>query len=142
MSALWALRSFSLVAPLWLAACAGFSADGGLSMVNDITRSTISRDAVALRTPEDAAAASARVRSLLGKPLTPASAIQIALLNNRDLQAAYNGLGLSEAAFVQASLPPNPTFSLSRIAGSGGFEIEGRVVANILNLATLPLRTE
>ena len=44
--------------------------------------------------------------------------MQIALLNNRGLQAAYNELGVAEADRVQASLPPNPTFSLSRIAGS------------------------
>ena len=43
---------------------------------------------------------------------------------------------------VQASLPPNPSFSLERIAGGGALEIERRIVANILSLATLPARAE
>ena len=49
----------------------------------------------------------------------PIARRRLRLLNNRELQAAYNALGLSEAAMVQASLPPNPTFSLERIAGGG-----------------------
>jgi len=134
-------RVLSLLATLVLTGCAGFSPDGGLSGVNAITGASM-QEAVALRTPEEVDAAQARMRELLRKPLSAASVVQIALLNNRDLQAAYNALGLSEAAFVQAGLPPNPTFSLSRIAGSGGFEIEGRIIASVLNLATLPARRE
>ena len=65
-----------------------------------------------------------RVKALLRQPLSADRAVQIALLNNRGLQAAYNALGLAEAAMVQASLPPNPTFSLERIAGGGALEIE------------------
>jgi outer membrane protein TolC len=131
-----------LLAMLLLGGCASFSPDGGLSGVNAVTAPAVGQEAVVLRSPEDAQAAALRVRALLAKPLSAESAVQIALLNNRDLQAAYNTLGLSEAAFVQASLPPNPTFSLSRIAGSGGFEIEGKIVASVLNLATLPARAE
>ena len=125
-----------------LAGCASFSPDGGMSGVSLASGVALPREAAALRTPEDAEAAHARVRTLLAKPLNASSAVQVALLNNRDLQAAYNTLGLSEAAFVQASLPPNPTFSLSRVAGGGGFEIETRIVVSILNLATLPARRE
>jgi outer membrane protein TolC len=58
------------------------------------------------------------------------------------LAAAGPALGLSEAAFVQASLPPNPTISLSRIAGGGAYELEGRIAGSVLALATLPARAE
>ena len=68
--------------------------------------------------------------------------MQIALLNNRGLQAAYNELGIAEAAMVQASLPPNPSFSFSRISGSLESELEATVAANILALATLPAQAE
>src|SRR5439155_14887390 len=54
----------------------------------------------------------------------------------------YNELGIAEAAMVQASLPTNPTFSLSRISTSIEIEIERRIVADILALATLPARAE
>ena len=55
--------------------------------------------------------------SLLAETLTAETATRIALVNNRDLQAAFNDLGLAEAASVGASIPPNPRFAIARIAG-------------------------
>ena len=135
-------RGAVLAGLLLVTGCASFSPDGGLTAVNDMTRPALPQDAVALRGPEDAANAEAQVKALLRKPLTADRAVQIALLGNRDLQAAFNALGLSEAAMVQASLPPNPTFSVERIAGAGAVELESRVVGSVLMLATLPARTE
>ena len=125
-----------------LAGCASFSPDGGLTTVNDIARPALPQDVVALRTPEEAMHAEAAVKALLRKPLTADRAVQVAVLSNRELQAAFNALGLSEAALVQASLPPNPTFSVERIAGAGAVEIESRIVGSLLTLATLPVRAE
>jgi outer membrane protein TolC len=125
-----------------LTGCAGFSPDGGMGAVQDIAGSELGKDVVALRTPDDAEAARGAVKRLLRRPLTADAAVQIALLNNRDLQAAYSELGISEAALVKASLPPNPTFSVSDIAGGGAFEFERVVVVSILALATLPARAE
>jgi outer membrane protein TolC len=127
---------------LLLAGCAGFSPDGGMGTVQDIAGFELNKDVVALRTPKDAEIARDTVKRLLRRPLTAEAAVQIALLNNRDLQAAYGALGLSEAALVKASLPPNPTFSISDIAGGGAFEFERAVVVSILALATLPARAE
>ncbi len=59
--------------------------------------------------PEDAEVTKA-IRGLLAKELTVDSAVQIALLNNRSLQAAYEGLGITQADVVQAGLLRNPTF--------------------------------
>ena len=70
------------------------------------------------------------------------SAVQVALLSNRGLQAAYNELALAETDLVADTLPPNPTFSISRISGSGAVEIELQIVGDILALATLPFRSE
>ena len=125
-----------------LSACASFSPDGGMGSVKGILGNPVSKDIVALRTPDDAVAARRIVSSLLTKPLSADNAVRIALLNNRDLQAAYNALGLSEAAMVQASLPPNPGFKFSRIAGGGEIEIERQIAVNILALATMPARAE
>ena len=127
---------------LSLAGCAGFSPDGGMAVVADIAGSELNKEVAALRTPEDAELVRDAVKHLLRRPLTAEAAVQIALLNNRDLQAAYNSLGLSEATLVKASLPPNPTFSISDIAGGGAFEFERTVVVSILALATLPARAE
>jgi outer membrane protein TolC len=132
----------ALVFAAALSACTGFSPDGGMSVVAGIAAQDLKKDIAAIRTLEDAASAQARVEYLLKRPLTVDNAVQIALLNNRGLQSAYNELGIAEAAMVQASLPPNPSFSVSRISGSLGSELEATVAADILALATLPIRSE
>jgi outer membrane protein TolC len=126
---------------LVLSACAAFSPDGGMGPVAALSERELGKDVMAIRTPEQAAAASERVTQLVRKPLTADTAVQIALLNHRGLQAAYNELGLAEARMVEASLPPNPTFSVERLSGPLEIEVEKRIVANILALATLPARS-
>src|SRR5438445_11000354 len=59
-------------------------------------------------TAEDAQAQAA-VASLLSRPLTADSAVQIALLNNRNMQATYEELGIAQADLVEAGLLKNPT---------------------------------
>ena len=99
-------------------------------------------DVVALRSDEDVDWAKSRMAQLLRRPLTIDSAVEIALLNNRGLQSAFNRLGVAEAIMAREKLPPNPTFSFSRLAGSLGSEVEGAIVTNILALATWPARAE
>jgi outer membrane protein TolC len=130
----------ALIAGLSVSACKTLSPDAGMDAVADIAGEA--GDVLAIRTPEQAAAARARIEQLLRRPLTARAAVQIALLNNRGLQAAYNELGIAEAAMVEASLPPSPTISLQRISGGAEIEIERRIVGDILALATLPARTE
>jgi outer membrane protein TolC len=127
---------------LLLAGCVGFSPDGGMSVVANIAGGELRKDVIAVRTEADASEVRSRIEQLLKRPLSANAAVQIALLNNRGLQAAYNELGIAEAARVAASLPPNPTFSLSRLAGPIEIEIERKILADILSLATLPARAE
>ena len=54
--------------------------------------------------------AAEKLGSLLKNKLTVDDAVQIALLNNRDLQAAYSDLGVAQADLVQAGLLSNPIF--------------------------------
>ncbi len=123
-------------------ACQTLSPDGGMDAVADFAGRRLHQHVAVLRNPEDALAAHGRVAALLRKPLTANAAVQIALLNNRDLQAAYDALGLAEASMIESSLPPNPSFSLQHLAGPVEIEIERRIVANILALATLPARSK
>ena len=125
-----------------LAGCGAFSPDGGLGPVASFTGSQLNKDVAVINNDGDAKAERAAVDRLLKRPLSADAAIQVALLNNRGLQAAYNELARAEASKVGASLPSNPVLSLSRLAGGGEIEIERRIVANILSLATLPLRTD
>ncbi len=142
----WGIRKVvrfgALASTFVLAGCASFSADQGMNAVQEFAGAPIGKDVMAIRNEEKAFAARAIIDNLLKKGLSADGAVQIALLNNRDLQAAYNQLGISEAQMVQASLPPNPTFSIERIAGGGVVEIEARVIGNILSLLTLPARAQ
>lgn len=132
----------ALLCAFALSGCAAFSPDGGMTVVANVASGTIQKDVVSIRTGDDAERAGEAVQRLLRRTLSVDSAVQIALLNNRGLQASYNELALAEADFVQDSLPSNPTFSILRIAGNGALEIERQVVGDILALATLPSRSE
>ena len=130
----------SLLVTLLLAGCATFSSDAGMEVVSGIAATELRKDVLKVGTKETAAAAQARVQRLLASTLSADAAVQIALLNNRGLQAAYNELGIAEAAAVEASLPPNPAFSISRLSTPVELDIERRVAGDILALATLPAR--
>ena len=128
-----------------LAGCASFSPDGGMNEVaQGVGRETgpdIGKNVVKIASAEQAQRAKEQVAGLLARPLSADMAVQVAFLNNRDLQAAYNDLGISEADYVQASLPPNPGVSLMDIAGTGVVNFELRLIGDILSLITLPRRT-
>lgn len=123
-----------------LGGCATLSPDGGMATVSSGVTAEIGHRPVKISSEADAVAARAQVAAVLRKSVTADSAVQIALLNNRGLQAEYNALGISEASFVETSLPPVPTFSIERIAGGGTLEIERRLVASLLSLFTLEKR--
>lgn len=131
-----------LATMLALGGCANFSADGGMTFVKSEAGGELNKDVVKIRNETEAAATRARVDALLRKPLTDGIAVQIALLNNRGLQAAFSELGISEAQMVEASLPPAPTLSLARLAATGELEIERQILQNVLGLLTLPRRKE
>jgi outer membrane protein TolC len=136
------VRGLAVIGCALLGACQTFSQDGGLSVTADIAGKTLNKEVIAIRSEQDAVAARTEVERLLKRPLAADSAVQIALLNNRGLQATYNELGIAEAIRVQQSLPPNPQFSVTRMSGSVETEIERQIIASILALATLPARSE
>jgi outer membrane protein TolC len=130
----------------WLSAgCAQFSADAGMGDVaSGVAREAgpdAGRRVVKIASAEQAQRVKEQVAALLAQPMTADAAVQVALLNNRELQAAYNDLGVSEADYVQASLPPNPGISLMSVAGTGVANFEFRLIEDILSLITLSRRT-
>ncbi|MFZ5690275.1 MAG: TolC family protein [Pseudomonadota bacterium] len=130
-----------LVAGALLSGCNTLSQDSGIAFVASIAANDLKKDVAVIATPEQAAQIQSRVDELLRKPLTADAAVQIALLNNRGLQAAYNALGIAEAEMISASLPPAPAVSVGRLWNRFELEIERRIVGNILALLTLPART-
>ena len=126
---------------LFLTGCATFSKDGGLDTVSAITKErtgqTVQRD----KSADDATATQSTVDALISKPLTPDSAVQIALANNKGLQAAFAELGIAEANRVQAGRLRNPGFSFGRQRGGDDVEIERSILFDFVGLLTLPLRS-
>ncbi|WP_322084687.1 TolC family protein [Burkholderia sp. BCC1972] len=125
-----------------LAGCTTFSKDGGFGAVSSAASERIGKDAVMVRTDADREAVDKRTKELLAKPLSMDDAVQVALLNNRGLQASYAELGLSEADLVQAGRLPNPRFAFSRTrAGDGELTLGRTFSANVFALLTMPLAT-
>ena len=95
-----------------------------------------------IRNGGDAAEAQRATRALLQRRLTADSAAQIALLNNRRLQSAFEEIGISVADYVQATLPSNPQFSgFARFpSGAGATNVELSVAQDLLNLLLIPLK--
>lgn len=122
--------------------CATFSKDGGMGAVAKVARADLHANVVAVRTDADEAEAKGQVKRLIARPLTAGSAVAIALLNNKGLQASYNELGIAEARRIRDSLPPAPSIDITAIGGAAEFEIERKLTADILALATLPIRSE
>jgi cobalt-zinc-cadmium efflux system outer membrane protein len=95
-------------------------------------------------TEEDALLA-AEVRGMLAGKLTADQAVQIALLNNRRLQATYERLGIAQANLVQAGLLRNPIFHAEMRFLEGnppGADpiLEMAVSQNFLDVLMIPLR--
>lgn len=134
------IQGVTVLALLGIGGCAQFSPDGGMDLVQSRASAELGATATKIISQADAQTSGEHVERLLARPLSADSAVQVALLSNRGLQADYNALGVSEAAFVEAGLPPALTFSYGRLASGEELEVERRVIANILALLTLPSR--
>src|SRR6266851_3393934 len=88
-------------------------------------------------TAEDAQAQAA-VAPLLSRPLTADSAVQVALLNNHNLQATYEELGIAQADLVEAGLLRNPIFTFERRFPGQALEMD--VLKEFIDILLLPLR--
>ena len=130
----------ALAAAALLSACRTFSPDGGMETVAFVAGQGLAKDVARIDSPAVAGQAQAKISRLLRAPLSADAAVQVALLNNAGLQAAYNRLGVAEAVAVQASRPPLPAFSLERVSTSVELDIERKVVGSILALAVWPSR--
>lgn len=126
---------FISVLPLLLVSCAQFSADGGVGKTASLAGQPLAR----IQNEQDAQRAQTQTKSLLAKPVSADQAVQIALLNNRALQASLSELGISEADLVRAGRLPNPFISFSRLSGRD-VEIERAIGFDFLSLLTMPAR--
>ncbi|MBB4525916.1 UNVERIFIED_ORG: outer membrane protein TolC [Rhizobium sophorae] len=137
----------ALAFPLALSGCvtgADYSRnEAGFTSVANKTATVTAKETVWIQNQNQARSAAAQVKGLLArtKPLDVETAVQIALLNNKGLQAAYADLGDSAADAWQSTMFINPTVSIGTTGMGtpelGAFKtIEGMITTNILALAT------
>ena len=135
-----------LLGSMLFSGCAGTDPGGAFGGV----RSEVSNRAgqsVDVRWNRDAAAdadTQRAVENLLHRgPLTAQRAAQIAVLNNRSLQAEFEAIGIAHAEYIQAGLLSNPEFSTSfRFPNRppSVVDAEYALAANVLDLFLLSAR--
>jgi outer membrane protein TolC len=121
-----------------LGGCASFSTDGGFSLVEQTAKERLDKDLQWSRSEADQRSIEQRVAELLDQPLSADSAVQIALLNNRGLQARFQELGIAEAEWVQAGRLPNPGFGFGRLRRGEEIELERSLHVNLARLLAMP----
>lgn len=92
--------------------------------------------------PSGDAVSDERIVELLSDGVTREEAVQIALLNNRGLQAAFETIGASRSDVVQSGLLSNPSLSLSvRFPEGGGrSNLTAGFAQQIVDLWQIPVR--
>lgn len=123
---------------LTLSACSTFSPDRGFNSVQQATQQSLGKELEWPKNQQEAGQITERVQDLLKKPLDVESAVQLALLNNKGLQATFYSIGISEADLVQAGRLPNPRFSMLYARHDGDYKIEQSLTFNVFALLAMP----
>ena len=143
MSAL--VRIILLSATAWgaLIGCASVPREAGFSDVERLVQDRLGKRIRWIQgAPEDAEVEKI-LREILARPLTVEDAVEVALLNNRGLQATYEELGIAQADLVQAGLLRNPGISASArfpLEAPNGTNLGFDVVASFLSLLNRPAK--
>lgn len=124
------------------AGCAAVDPRAGLPDIQRMVSERARLEVTWPERPEDARAVDAAVADLLSRELTAESAVRIALLNNRNLRAVYEELGVAESELVQAGLLPNPVLTANVRFGLGpsGTGAEIGLVQELISALQIPLR--
>jgi cobalt-zinc-cadmium efflux system outer membrane protein len=127
---------------LGLTGCASVNLSAGFPEVRAAVEDRYATKLVWNRGTELDKEAEEKLRALRQKKLTADDAVQIAMLNNRDLQAIYTELGLAQADLVQAGLFRNPILDAAVLFPLSGVrpDIQLSVVISFLDALYVPLR--
>lgn len=133
------LRALAALAPFALAACASVPASE-----TDALGARVQRDLGAdpgwARDQQSPAPTRVRVEALLETPLSAQAAVQIALINNPRVTAAFESLGVARADFIDAVLPAPPGLHLLELRpeDGGSTVLKYALGFDLVRLATLP----
>lgn len=103
---------------LLVAGCASVPQHAGFADIREEVHARLGAKAEWRRGEAGDSEIDANIARLLAQPLTLDATVQVALINNRLLQAEYEALGIAQAELVQSSLLANPAVAFSRLEGS------------------------
>ena len=132
----------TLLLMVTLTGCASVNLNAGFADVSATVQERSAGTIAWSPGPDLDPATAATFRSLLQRPLTADDAVQIALLNNRTLQAMYSDLGVAQADLVQAGLLRNPVLdaAVQFHLGAVGPDLQLGLVFGLLDALYVPLR--
>ena len=129
----------ALVTVALLSGCVSVSGDQGFGTVFALAKDRLGQDARLLRNDDDARALDSLIAAKMLAPLTADDAVQIALLNNRALQATYWNVGIAHADLIQAGRLKNPGFTFQRTHPGDAVDIERSLTLSLVSLLTAPI---
>jgi cobalt-zinc-cadmium efflux system outer membrane protein len=133
------VKALALILTLAAAnACIAAGLDQSFNDVSETVRARTGKRVQWNRGTTQDAEAESYVRAQLKRPLTANAAVQIALLNNHELQATYEEIGLAQADLIEAGLLKNPLFDFQR--RWPGQALEADILGEFIDLLFLPLR--
>src|SRR5580704_4174503 len=136
---------YAIFAAMLLGGCQSAPKDAGF---NDVQRVVSDRTGMVVhwdRQSPDDRSVSAAVAGMLSLKLNSAQAVQIALLQNHQIQATFEDLGIAQADLVQAGLLKNPVFDLGvrfPDRGPSGTYLDFAAAQDFLDIVLLLARTK
>jgi outer membrane protein TolC len=133
-------RSWALLMPALLAACASPAIDPALNQANQTAGEFTGGKLALNRTDEQRRQSQSRAEVLLGAPLTQEAAVELALVNSPAVQATLAEHWAERAHAVQSGRLPNPVFAFERIRAGAELELGRLLSFGLLDILTLPQR--
>lgn len=129
---------------LGVTACTSLSAEKTFQHVSDNVYEKTKQKISWQRGSLEDYAAKKSIKRMLSRQLTARTAVQIALLNNKSLQATYMDLGIAQADLVQAGLLSNPVIdgAITFPQGVNTPNLAFGAAMKFIELLWIPLRKE
>ncbi len=127
---------------LWCGGCGTVDPVPDYERARDLIKASTGQERV--YTPDAQGLTEEEAQAILAEGLTQKEAIQIAMLNNRELQAAFYDIGVARADWAQSGLLANPTISTSLRFPSDGDSSDflGAFSQNIADIWQIPMRKQ
>ena len=128
-----------LLTVLMLVGCATPSAQDNFSPVSELTKTRLAgKETRWLQSDKERQELRQVINAKLSQPLTIDDAVQIALLNNRGLQAQYAQLGIAVSDLQAVSRLPDITLSLAHLREGDSLAVDRAISFDLLSLLTRP----